>query len=219
MVLFFATAGFIAHLINPAARPGKLPPEIPFKLFFANEGLSSFVVLLATWIMAKIERRGRSYGFGGTRKFSQLFAGMGTGILLISLLVLILRAGGWLVIDSRLIFGGGILRYGLLWLIGFFLVGVNEESTTRGYLLFTLTRGLTRYFFLRRAGLDVVLCFGMGRHDTEVLAHCWLVKNGEPFLEAEDPRPLYVEMYRISREGGRGPAFANACHSPTLSNP
>ena len=82
-----------------------------------------------------------------------------------------------------------------------------------------LTRGLTRYYFLRRAGLDVTLCFGMGRHDTEVLAHCWLVKNGEPFLEVKDPRPLYVEMYRISLEGGRAPAFANPCQSPTLSNP
>src|SRR5690349_16561068 len=26
-----------------------------------------------------------------------------------------------------------------------------------------LTRGLTLYYFLRRAGLDVTLCFGMGR--------------------------------------------------------
>jgi len=82
-----------------------------------------------------------------------------------------------------------------------------------------LTRGLTRYYFLRRAGLDVTLCFGMGRHDTDVLAHCWLVRNGKPFLEVEDPRPLYVEMYRISRDGGRAPAFANVCQSPTLSNP
>jgi len=82
-----------------------------------------------------------------------------------------------------------------------------------------LTRGLTRYYFLRRAGLDVTLCFGMGRHDAEALAHCWLMKNGEPFLEVEDPRPLYVEMYRISREGGRAPTFANTVQSPTLSNP
>lgn len=81
-----------------------------------------------------------------------------------------------------------------------------------------LTRGLARYYFLRRAGMDVTLCFGMGRHDTEVIAHCWLLNNGEPFLESEDPRPLYVEMYRISREGSRSPAFAEACQPPTLSN-
>jgi len=81
-----------------------------------------------------------------------------------------------------------------------------------------LTRGLTRYYFLRRAGMDVALCFGMGRHDTEVIGHCWLVKNGEPFLEVEDPRPLYVEMYRISRQGARAPAVVKTCQPPTLAN-
>jgi hypothetical protein len=66
-----------------------------------------------------------------------------------------------------------------------------------------LTRGLTRYYFLRRAGMDVALCFGMGRLDNDFMGHCWLVSDGKPFLEIEDPRPRYIEMYRISREGGR----------------
>ena len=82
-----------------------------------------------------------------------------------------------------------------------------------------LTRGLTRYYFLRRAGMDVTLCFGMGRHDKEFIGHCWLVNNGKPFLEAEDPRLLYAEMYRISREGGRAPTFAQVCEAQTSSNP
>jgi hypothetical protein len=64
-----------------------------------------------------------------------------------------------------------------------------------------LTRGLTRYYFLRRAGMDVALYFGMGRRNGEFIGHCWLVKDDEPFLEAEDPRPLYTVMYRISRVG------------------
>jgi Transglutaminase-like superfamily len=66
-----------------------------------------------------------------------------------------------------------------------------------------LTRGLTRYYFLRRAGMDVALCFGMGRPNGEFMGHCWLVKDGEPFLEVEDPRPLYAEMYCVSPSGGR----------------
>jgi len=64
-----------------------------------------------------------------------------------------------------------------------------------------LTRGLTRYYFLRRAGMEVALCFGMGRRNNEFMGHCWLLKDGEPFLETEDPRPLYTVMYRISRVG------------------
>lgn len=65
-----------------------------------------------------------------------------------------------------------------------------------------LTRGLTRYYFLRRAGLDVTLCFGMGGSERDFMGHCWLEKDGQPFLEGEDTR-TYVEMYRVSRMGGR----------------
>jgi hypothetical protein len=74
-----------------------------------------------------------------------------------------------------------------------------------------LTRGLTRYYFLRRSGMDVALCFGMGRLKKDFMGHCWLVKDGEPFLEAEDPRLWYAEMYRISRDNSRAstPATAN----------
>jgi hypothetical protein len=58
--------------------------------------------------------------------------------------------------------------------------------------------------------MDVALCFGMGRLDKEFIGHCWLVRDGEPFLEAEDPRPRYTEMYRVSREGGRASTPAGA---------
>jgi hypothetical protein len=62
-----------------------------------------------------------------------------------------------------------------------------------------LTRGVTRYYFLRRAGVDVSLAFGIGSPQlAEVAGHCWLVKDGEPFLETRDPRPTFTEVYRIS---------------------
>jgi hypothetical protein len=62
-----------------------------------------------------------------------------------------------------------------------------------------LTRGITMYYFLRREGADVALTFGMGATDGEFPGHCWLVKDGEPYLEAKDPRPLFKEMYQIPR--------------------
>jgi Transglutaminase-like superfamily len=86
------------------------------------------------------------------------------------------------------------------------IVAYVEAAIRRGRPLVRpgcLTRGLTRYYFLRRAGVDVALCFGIGRLGKEFMGHCWLVNNEEPFLELEDPRPRYAEMYRISREGGR----------------
>jgi hypothetical protein len=59
-----------------------------------------------------------------------------------------------------------------------------------------LTRGVTRYFFLRRAGLDVSLAFGIS--PTPGLGgHCWLERSGQPFLEPRDPRPIFALMYRI----------------------
>jgi hypothetical protein len=63
-----------------------------------------------------------------------------------------------------------------------------------------LTRGLTLYYFLRRAGLDVTLCFGIGNPRGAFVGHCWLIKDGEPFLEARDPRPLFTPMYRMPRQ-------------------
>jgi hypothetical protein len=67
-----------------------------------------------------------------------------------------------------------------------------------------LTRGVTRYYFFRRDGMDVSLCFGIGQVKKEFVGHCWLVKDGVPFMEARDPRPLYAEMYRISGTARRG---------------
>jgi len=67
-----------------------------------------------------------------------------------------------------------------------------------------LTRGVTRYYFFRRDGMDVSLCFGMGQVKEEFVGHCWLVKDGVPFMETRDPRTLYAEMYRISSTVRRG---------------
>jgi hypothetical protein len=60
-----------------------------------------------------------------------------------------------------------------------------------------LTRGVTLYYFLRRAGAEVTLRFGMGEIDGSFSGHCWLEQDGEPLVETQDPRPLFVEMFRI----------------------
>lgn len=62
-----------------------------------------------------------------------------------------------------------------------------------------LTRGVTRYWFLRRAGLDVTLAFGMGEVEGGPAGHCWLVRDGEPWLEDTDPRPHFTTLYTIPR--------------------
>jgi hypothetical protein len=70
-----------------------------------------------------------------------------------------------------------------------------------------LTRGLTLYYFLRREGVPVALCFGVGNVgdvgdigevDGDFSGHCWVMYDGEPLAEKRDPRPLFAETFRIS---------------------
>jgi transglutaminase superfamily protein len=63
-----------------------------------------------------------------------------------------------------------------------------------------LTRGIARYWFLRRAGADVELRFGLLRSAEGGVAgggHCWLTLAGEPLGEPRDPRELYIETFRL----------------------
>ena len=60
-----------------------------------------------------------------------------------------------------------------------------------------LTRGLTLYRFLRRAGADVELCFGVGSVAAAIEGHCWLERDGLPYLERAKGGPNFVAIYRI----------------------
>jgi hypothetical protein len=60
-----------------------------------------------------------------------------------------------------------------------------------------LRRAVTRYYYLRRAGVAVGLVFGIGAPDGASAGHCWLIRDNVPFLEPRDPRSLFQEMYRI----------------------
>jgi hypothetical protein len=65
-----------------------------------------------------------------------------------------------------------------------------------------LTRGLTRYYFLRRAGVAVSLHFGVGMVDGAYAGHCWLSADGEPLCETRDPRLVFAETYRFAPRRG-----------------
>lgn len=58
-----------------------------------------------------------------------------------------------------------------------------------------LTRGITRYFFLRRAGADVRLIFGLSRVDGRHVGHCWIVRDGEIYAEPNDPSGQFTDVY------------------------
>jgi membrane protease YdiL (CAAX protease family) len=107
-----------------------------------GEGSFFLVVMFATFLMSRIERRRFGvYGLGGTKKLPQFLAGLFWGVACLSLLVGLLHWSGFLQFDARLLSGGSALRYGLLWAAGFTLVGLLEETLTRGYAQYTLARG------------------------------------------------------------------------------
>jgi uncharacterized protein len=127
------------HAFSAQGAGSEITPS--FGLF--AEAIPFVAVFFATWIMSLIEKRPNGvYGLGGARPVSRFFTGLGWGVVCLSLLILILRATGLLVFDSRLLFGGAVAHYGAIWLLGFLMVGLLEEYLTRGYLLFTLSRGL-----------------------------------------------------------------------------
>ena len=153
IAMFVATAYCVnvaAHKFYPAAPKDAMSSSAAMAspgFLLGGESLQFLVVLLLSWVMSKIERRPASvYGFGDSRKFSHFFAGLGWGVTCLSLLVLTLWKSGLLVIDRRLLFGSDVVRYGAIWLFGFLLVGLFEEYVTRGYVQYTLTRGLAGFY-------------------------------------------------------------------------
>jgi membrane protease YdiL (CAAX protease family) len=118
---------------------GGVPPGIT--LF--NESMLGVFAMLSTAIMAKIERRpALGYGLAPAKWLPRLLAGFAWGIAFLSLLVFVLKAAGLLGFDGRVLFGANALRYGALWFAAFCAVGFFEEVFFRGYMQFTLARGL-----------------------------------------------------------------------------
>lgn len=103
--------------------------------------------LLLTLIMSKIEQRPfKIYGFDGPRPLLTLFIGAVWGVVCVSLLIVVLRLFGLLTFTSLALHGPDIVRYGLEWGFVFFLAGLFEEVLFRGFILYTLTRGLAQIY-------------------------------------------------------------------------
>ena len=70
------------------------------------------------------------------------------------------------------------------------IVDIAALLNRRSPLGLCLRRSMTRYYFLRRAGLPVEVKFGArfkdGKPDRQVTGHAWLTLNGQPYYEADE---------------------------------
>jgi uncharacterized protein len=129
----------------PSATPAKPDPNepMPFLPGMEQEGIAFAVVFLISLMMAAIERRRfTAYGLGGQHSLSRFFTGAVWGVAALSLLVGSLRVFHLISFDAQLDHGWAVLGYGGVLLLLFLFVGLLEEYIFRGYLQFTLTRGL-----------------------------------------------------------------------------
>ena len=137
-----AGAGLVAMALNH----GK-PPQPSFTPLSTTvgEGLGFVFVLLAGWIMSRIEGRSAGdYGLPAREAFlGKFWIGAVIGFASLSVLLFAMRLGHVFYFGTIDLHGLAIVKFAILWGIAFLCVGFLEESLFRGYALFTLTTGIT----------------------------------------------------------------------------
>jgi uncharacterized protein len=137
---FLFITGWLLRQFLPRSRPSAV---FPLRLALISESAQLIPVLLATWIMALIEGRSLlAYGYQGTARAVRFISGLVWGFVGLSALVFGLWKAGLLAFDGVQLHGATIWKYALGWAFLFLVVAVFEESLLRGYLQFTLTRGI-----------------------------------------------------------------------------
>ncbi len=144
IVIFLALAILTSLLIHYLFHPhGHHGAPMPVHVALAQEGVQAALVLLATFIMSRIEKRPvASYGYVGSARLLRFAGGLFFGFLAISALVGALWKAQLLAFDAGHLTGLLAWKYAAGWGGVFLLTGIFEESLLRGYLQYTLTRGI-----------------------------------------------------------------------------
>lgn len=109
----------------------------------AGEAVLLLTCLLATAIMARIERRSMwSYGLRGPAPWSRFITAAAWGLAWLTVMLAGMDIFGHFSPGGVATHGESALWFAAFWLIVFFLVGMTEETLFRGYLQYTLARGM-----------------------------------------------------------------------------
>jgi membrane protease YdiL (CAAX protease family) len=130
------------HYLLRSHHPDPAAPVSPTSALI-GESSAMLLVLVATWIMARIEKRRLAvYGYAGRAKLVRFLSGCVWGFVALSGLIAVLWKTHLLAFDAGYLHGFIAWKYGLAWLLMFVFTGIFEESLLRGYLQYTLTRGI-----------------------------------------------------------------------------
>lgn len=66
-----------------------------------------------------------------------------------------------------------------------------------------LRRSLLRYYYLRRAGLPLVIHFGARRLGDDIAGHAWLTLDGQPYHERPEHTQAHTLMWSYPSATGR----------------
>jgi uncharacterized protein len=136
-VIVFLLLSTFQHLI-PSRGAGLLWQQMFIQVVLAISSLTP------AFAMAKIEKRPFcDYGLAIRQARVKLFCmGLLWGIVALSALMLLLRGAGVFSYGSVALHGARIWKFAVFWGALFFLVGVFEEFTFRGYTQFTLSQAI-----------------------------------------------------------------------------
>ena len=139
--LFELIAGFLVLHFAPQLLYGLTPG-----VFIPRGTIELVILIFVTWIMSRIEHRNMGeYGLPlrSSRSLSRFVHGyILWGFLPLTLLLLVLRALHAFYFGTLALHGREIWSWALAWGIVFILVGLTEEYSVRGYLLYTLAEGV-----------------------------------------------------------------------------
>ena len=154
--------------------------EMPPRDAIFSHGIPFVLILLLCWIMSRIERRRIGvYGIPPKPYIADFIKGLISGVCALSLLVGLLWISHLLVFTGFAITGRAAFISALELLGAFTLVGFAEEYVFRGYLQYTIARGLSGIlppgnpyrnalgFWLAATFLSIIFFVGHGKNPGE----------------------------------------------------
>jgi membrane protease YdiL (CAAX protease family) len=136
---FIASLPIFSFIHFKVARGAPQPAHVAL----IQEMVQALLVLMAAFIMSRIEKRPVAvYGYAGKARFVRFLSGIACGFVAISLLVGALWKSHLLAFDGLPLGGFLAWKYAATWAVAFIFVAIFEESLLRGYLQYTLARGI-----------------------------------------------------------------------------